>query len=184
LKIKSASKLFKGEIKNHLILIMIFSSVILFTYLDVNHLSKNNCLLLEPSVDCTAYGTISRQAIIANQSQYVYISHNVSIYHLDEFRQLHGFMHVNCPVNNNTCTYHYDVYNGVTGFGLASIFNSIGHGAETLDRICWYKFEDVGFTPDIYGCNGIPDSYSVLIIWAGIIFLPYYSYKIAKHFLK
>jgi hypothetical protein len=168
-------KILGRDIHDHYIVIGVFLSIILISYLDVDHLNKHNCLLLEPTIDCDSYGYIQRQDIIAHQDQYVYIDHTISLYHLDEYRQLEGFMHINCKVGNDTCTFHYDVYKGVVGF--ATIFDFIGHGAETFDRICWNKYFGDGLSPDIYGCDGIPDSYSVVIIWGLIIFIGYYSSK-------
>lgn len=170
-------KIMKTEVHDHHIVIAVFGFFLLITYLNTNHDANNNCYLLEPDISCNGHVTVQRESIVNNATtQWVYAPFSDTAYHLDEFRQVNGFAHVECPPNNNTCTLHYDVYNGVVGF--ANTFGVIAHSAETVDRICWTSdWYNNGFSPDIYGCRGLPDWISVIIIWALLVFVPYYTIK-------
>jgi hypothetical protein len=174
---------FKTEIHDHHIIIGVFAFFIGITYLNEDHDNKNNCYLLEPDITCSGQFTVSRQSIVNNATtMWVFESANYTAYHLDEFREVNGFAHVECPPNNDTCTLHYDIYNGVVGFD--NIFGTVGHAAETIDRICLNSNLIVdGFSPNIYGCQGLPDWITVILIWAAIIFIPYYGIKHAGLFV-
>ena len=173
-------KIFDTEIHDHYIVIGVFATIIILTYIDANYLNTHNCYILEPNIDCASYGTILRQNI--NATNYVYVDHTISVYGLDEYRSIQGTEHINCQVGNQTCTFHYDVYNGIVG--PLNVFSFIGHAAETFDRICWNEAIVQGITPNIYGCSGIPDAYTVVLIWIGVIVLPYYFVKHTYFYLK
>lgn len=171
------TKIFKiadTEIHDHYIIFSILALVITVTFINAHYLDSHNCLILEPDIDCTSYGTIARPTI--NASAYQFVTHSFSIYGLDEYRSINGTQHIECQPNNNTCSFHYDVYSPVF-VGPDGIFNLIGHFAETLDRICWPQLFIQGITPQIYGCTGFPDYWSVLGIWILIIIIPYYGVK-------
>ena len=164
-------KVFDREIHDHYIIIALFVTVIAITYFNIDHANQNNCHILEPDIQCDQRGPIDRNNVTAN-TQFVFIPSYASLYGLDEFRQKpqFGFMHVECQPNQNNCTYHYDTFNGVVGFG--NTFNWIAHAADQVSTACDNGSISVG-----KDCFGIPDYGAVLLIWAVIIAGGYYVLK-------
>lgn len=166
--------IFNREIHDHHVVLLVFASMITITYFNVNHANNNNCHLLEPDINCDQRGVITRYQIVATIPNYVFINHTISLYGLDEYRGVApSTFHAECTQDSQICNYHYDLYNGVVG--PFSIFDSIAHTADTVSTLCWNEFfVALKFN---YQCNGIPDSWAVLLIWSAIIFGGYYPIK-------
>lgn len=169
------------EIHDHYIIIAIFAVIIGVTYLNVNHAIAANCHVLEPSIDCSQRGMITRDSFnsMYNQGQFVFIPSDISLYHMDEFRQKPQFgnMHVECPVMNNTCSYHYDTFNGV--IDPLNTFQFIAHAADNVSTTCWQVSVQIG-----QDCFGVPDYMAVLMIWSVIVFGGYYVPKTIILFIR
>ena len=168
------------EIHDHYIIIGVFAAIILVTYLNVNHNNVYNCHVLEPTIDCSFKGFVTRDAIQANgTANFVYIDHSISLYGKDEYRGIApSTFHAECNVGSPICQYHYDTYNGVVS--PLNTFDNIGHVADTLSTLCWGTIQQ-GIS---YDCRGIPDFWSVLIIWSTIIFGGYYGIKHTVLFIR
>lgn len=172
--------IFDTEIHDHYIVIVVFAAIILTTYLNVNHNTVSSCHVLEPSIDCSARGYITRDAIQANgTANFVYIDHTISIYGKDEYRGIApSTFHAECDVESQLCAYHYDLYNGI--ISPLNIFDDIGHLADTVSTLCWGTIQQGAS----FGCRGIPDTWAVLIIWSTFVFGGYYSIKHSFLFIR
>lgn len=167
------------EIHDHYIVIAVFAFFITVTWFNVDHTQTSNCHVLEPSIDCSFRGYITRDALQANNTSYVYIDHTISIYGQDEYRGIApSTFHAECPVGQQICSYHYDLYNGI--INPLNVFNFIAHAADTVSTLCYGTIQQ-GL---VYDCRGIPDSWAVLIIWSTIIFGGYYSIKHTVLFIR
>lgn len=168
-------KILNQNVHDHHIVLIIFSTVIILTYLNVDHNNKNNCHILEPDINCQQKGIIPREYFYGiNYTHYVFIPHDHSLYAKDEFREKpeFGTLHALFNYTDENGTYHFDMYNGVVG--PLNIFNTVGHFANSISTLCWYK----GIKADDYSCQGIPDFMAVLIFWGTVLTVPYYTVRV------
>jgi hypothetical protein len=184
LKIK-LNKQLEFEIHEHIIAILVFSVFILIIAVNDAYLGSHNCHALEPTVTCADKGQIPRSTFV-NNPDYVFIPAKVtigttqiwySVYHMDEYRQKApdglghgGFLHAECTIGNQTCSYHFDTFNAVPNNSPLVIFSLVGHLADTLSTSC-YSNTLIGNG----SCFGTPDYLVVVGIWGVFYFGSYFT---------
>lgn len=104
--------------------VLVFTLLVLFLFAIYasNHFAVgNNCHALNPSIDCTQRGTITRSEVMNNC--WINVS-TISLHGMDEYRELpscaDGLKHAKFERGSNVGTWHYDKYNAVN-FPLGSI---------------------------------------------------------------
>lgn len=165
--------LFDREIHDHYLVIPFFVVFILVIIYNDHYIKNANCLILEPESACIATHTVSREQIIANSSEYVYIPSYLNYNGQDAYRErmAYGFQIYYCQPNNDTCNGHYDSFNAVDfPFGTVAHISDFIISANTCDlsanSIDW---RNVGSS-----CFGIPDYMVAGTIWGLVIFVGYY----------
>lgn len=181
------------EIHEHIIAILVFVTFMLTIAVNDAYLGSHNCHVLEPTIKCQDKGTIDRSTFV-NNPDYVFIPAKVtigtttiwySIHHMDEYRQKApdgfghgGFLHAECGVLNQTCTYHYDTFNAVPNNSPLQVFSLVGHLADNVSTTC-VNAKIIGSS-----CFGTPDYIAVVGIWGlmyfGVYFMAWYIYSESK----
>lgn len=156
-------RVLEREIEDHYIIISIFAFFVIFNLMTINYMQHNSCQVLNPKVDCNTRIPVDRSQVQNNE--WVFTPASNSLYGLDEYRQYPQFGngHAEFKPNSVTGILHQDIFNALS-------YPPIGQISHLSDTLRFFL-----------GFNGFM---AVILIWAILIFIPYYSIREIILYLK